>query len=200
ERPCSMCNENCHSGSSRTKIDGKPYCCYKCLPCLENRITNNKDMDDCVPCPKGQYPNNNHDSCLLKHIVFLSYEDPLGIILVVVLHGQRNIPLVKCPIKAPLPILHKYYKPGDFIIASITSQVYIFSSPVTFQKPPSEETFDDLLKIPLSKCPIKAPLPIVHKYYQPGDFIIASITSQVYIFPSPVTFQKPPSEEIFDDL
>ncbi|KAG8140697.1 hypothetical protein E2320_003353, partial [Naja naja] len=99
-------------------------------------------MDDCLSCPEGQYPNNNHDSCLPKHTVYLSYEDPL--VLVVVLYGQRKIPLAKCPIKAPLPIVHKYYQPGDFIIASITSQVYIFSSPITFQKPPFHETFDDL--------------------------------------------------------
>ncbi|XP_063158813.1 vomeronasal type-2 receptor 26-like [Candoia aspera] len=78
ERPRSICNDNCHSGSSRAKIEGKPYCCYKCLPCPEGRITNHKEMDDCLPCPEGKYPNNNHDLCLPKHIVFLSYEDPLG--------------------------------------------------------------------------------------------------------------------------
>ncbi|XP_063158766.1 vomeronasal type-2 receptor 26-like [Candoia aspera] len=78
KRPRSLCNGNCHSGSSRAKIEGKPYCCYECLPCPEGKITNQKDMDDCLPCPEGQYPNNNNDFCLPKHIVFLSYEDPLG--------------------------------------------------------------------------------------------------------------------------
>ncbi|XP_070584746.1 vomeronasal type-2 receptor 26-like [Erythrolamprus reginae] len=78
EIPLSLCNDNCKPGYSRAKIEGKPYCCYKCLPCPEGRITNHKDMDDCLPCPERQYPNHNHDSCLLKKIVFLSYEDPLG--------------------------------------------------------------------------------------------------------------------------
>ncbi|XP_058038442.1 vomeronasal type-2 receptor 26-like [Ahaetulla prasina] len=78
KRPHSLCNDNCHSGSSKTKIEGKPFCCYRCHSCPEGKIANQKDMDDCLPCPEGQYPNNNHDSCLPKHITFLSYEDVLG--------------------------------------------------------------------------------------------------------------------------
>lgn len=60
------------------------------------------------------------------------------------------IPLALCkvplhPIRQPLPILHKYYKSGDLIIAGIMSQIYIFSQPMTFESRPSEELFDDLL-------------------------------------------------------
>ncbi|XP_060538779.1 vomeronasal type-2 receptor 26-like [Pantherophis guttatus] len=78
KRPRSLCNDHCASGSSRSEIEGKPFCCYKCFPCPEGKMASEKDMDDCIPCPEGQYPNNKHDSCLPKHIVFLSYEDPLG--------------------------------------------------------------------------------------------------------------------------
>lgn len=54
-------------------------------------------------------------------------------------------------------------------------------------------------KVSLSKCTISEPVPILHKYYQPGDLIIAGIISQIYIFSKNITFEKPPASEFFDD-
>ncbi|KAM3823792.1 vomeronasal type-2 receptor 26-like [Vipera latastei] len=42
------------------------------------------DLDDCFPCPEDQYPNKHKDSCLPKRIVYLSYQEPLGISLAVI--------------------------------------------------------------------------------------------------------------------
>nr|XP_028558245.1 vomeronasal type-2 receptor 26-like [Podarcis muralis] len=57
-----------------------------------------------------------------------------------------------------------------------------------------------MCKFPIAQCSIMDPLPILHQYYQSGDFIIGGIMSQIYISSSILTFRKPPSPEFFDDI
>uniref|UniRef100_A0ACB8FUR8 Uncharacterized protein n=1 Tax=Sphaerodactylus townsendi TaxID=933632 RepID=A0ACB8FUR8_9SAUR len=38
--PLSLCNEPCKLGYSKTKKEGKPFCCYDCVPCPKGKITN----------------------------------------------------------------------------------------------------------------------------------------------------------------
>ncbi|XP_062993117.1 vomeronasal type-2 receptor 26-like [Elgaria multicarinata webbii] len=82
-QPLSMCNEKCRTGYAKAKKEGKPFCCYDCLPCPEGKISNQKDMDDCFQCLEDHYPNKDQNFCILKVLNFLSYEELLGIILAI---------------------------------------------------------------------------------------------------------------------
>ncbi|XP_063158485.1 vomeronasal type-2 receptor 26-like [Candoia aspera] len=81
--PVSECTESCLPGYFRRKQEGKPFCCYDCLPCPKEKMSSQKDQDDCSKCPEDQYPNKDQDSCLPKKISFLTYEEPMGIGLVI---------------------------------------------------------------------------------------------------------------------
>ncbi|XP_070810227.1 vomeronasal type-2 receptor 26-like [Pituophis catenifer annectens] len=68
----------------KSKIEEKPFCCYDCIPCPQGEITNQIDMEICLQCPEGKYPNNKQNFCLSKEMTYLSYEGTLGSSLVTV--------------------------------------------------------------------------------------------------------------------
>ncbi|XP_015281621.1 PREDICTED: vomeronasal type-2 receptor 26-like [Gekko japonicus] len=80
--PLSVCNENCNPGYRKRKKEGEPFCCYDCVPCSHGKISDKKDMDGCIKCPEDQYPNKAQNECFPKRIIFLTSEEPLGIIIV----------------------------------------------------------------------------------------------------------------------
>ncbi|XP_077169545.1 vomeronasal type-2 receptor 26-like [Paroedura picta] len=79
--PLSVCNDHCLPGYSQQEKEGKTFCCYDCVPCPDGMISEQIDMDSCVICSSGDYSNYNKTQCVPKDVSFLSYEEPIGIIL-----------------------------------------------------------------------------------------------------------------------
>ncbi|XP_077169349.1 vomeronasal type-2 receptor 26-like [Paroedura picta] len=79
--PYSQCNDNCKPGYSRKKKEGEKFCCYLCDRCPEGEISDKEDMDYCITCFEGHYPNQEQDHCLPKIPNFLSFPEPMSIIL-----------------------------------------------------------------------------------------------------------------------
>lgn len=55
-------------------------------------------------------------------------------------------------------------------------------------------------KVLASKCSMDDPVPIFHKSFQSGDFIVAGVMSQIYIFSDRITFRSHPSQKLFDEI
>ncbi|XP_058036686.1 vomeronasal type-2 receptor 26-like [Ahaetulla prasina] len=77
--PLSQCNDPCFPGSWKKGIEGDQFCCYDCVPCPEGKISNQNDMEDCFECSEDHYPNKEKKGCILKLVVFLTFEETLGI-------------------------------------------------------------------------------------------------------------------------
>ncbi|XP_044273017.1 vomeronasal type-2 receptor 26-like [Varanus komodoensis] len=80
-QPLSVCTESCRPGSSKKVKEGKPYCCYDCIPCSAGKIASQEDMNDCNACSDTEYPSQNQVFCLPKTTTFLTYEEALGLTL-----------------------------------------------------------------------------------------------------------------------
>ncbi|XP_025028600.1 vomeronasal type-2 receptor 26-like [Python bivittatus] len=79
--PHARCVQSCQHGFSRVVQEGKHACCYNCTKCPEGRISIHMDADQCERCPEDHYSNAEKDQCLPKGFSYLSFGEPLGVIL-----------------------------------------------------------------------------------------------------------------------
>ncbi|KAM4709439.1 vomeronasal type-2 receptor 26-like [Discoglossus pictus] len=82
QTPLSVCSESCPLGFRKAPQKGRPQCCYDCVPCSEGEISNGTDMDNCLKCPEDRWPDVHRVLCIPRSREFLSYQDPLGDVLV----------------------------------------------------------------------------------------------------------------------
>uniref|UniRef100_H2ZW88 G-protein coupled receptors family 3 profile domain-containing protein n=1 Tax=Latimeria chalumnae TaxID=7897 RepID=H2ZW88_LATCH len=79
--PQSICSESCPPGYKRAAHRGEPLCCFDCIWCSEGEISNQTDSSDRQQCPHNHWSNDRRDKCIPKTIEFLSFKEPLGVIL-----------------------------------------------------------------------------------------------------------------------
>ncbi|CAL8334760.1 unnamed protein product [Boreogadus saida] len=79
--PVSVCSDSCPPGTRKVLQEGKPFCCYDCVPCAEGEISNSTDSSDCSPCPNELWSNAEKNFCDPKLVEFLSFNEIWGIIL-----------------------------------------------------------------------------------------------------------------------
>ncbi|XP_029441522.1 vomeronasal type-2 receptor 26-like [Rhinatrema bivittatum] len=107
--PVSTCSESCGPGFQKAILEGQPACCFDCIPCSKEEFSNQTDVKECMKCPEDQWPTKRQDGCQKKTIEFLSYLEPLGMVLaiisvlgalmpaavLVIFIQNRNTPVVK---------------------------------------------------------------------------------------------------------
>ncbi|XP_006011735.1 extracellular calcium-sensing receptor-like [Latimeria chalumnae] len=82
--PESVCSKSCPPGTRKASQEGKPVCCFDCVPCAAGEISNHTDSTECMKCPLGYWSNLHRNTCISTIVEYLSYKDTLGIIFVIV--------------------------------------------------------------------------------------------------------------------
>ncbi|XP_041918948.1 extracellular calcium-sensing receptor isoform X2 [Alosa sapidissima] len=83
QAPVSVCSVACPPGSRKASRPGEAVCCFDCLPCAEGQISNTTGATECITCPLYYWSDRDRVACVAGVEEFLSFQETLGIILVV---------------------------------------------------------------------------------------------------------------------
>ncbi|XP_018432132.1 PREDICTED: taste receptor type 1 member 1-like [Nanorana parkeri] len=82
--PESFCSTECGKGERRVQT-GSYVCCFNCFPCPAMTFLNTSDLYSCQPCGSDQWSPMRSDSCYNRTLEYLSWTDPLSLILLSVI-------------------------------------------------------------------------------------------------------------------
>ncbi|XP_051252922.1 extracellular calcium-sensing receptor-like isoform X1 [Dicentrarchus labrax] len=137
--PVSVCSDSCRPGTRKVLQKGKPICCYDCILCPEGEISNATDSPDCFPCLKEFWPNAERDTCFLKPVEFLSFDEVLGIILAAFSVGGACLAIITAAVffhHKTSPIVRANNSELSFLL--LFSLTLCFLCSLTFIGAPSE--------------------------------------------------------------
>ncbi|KAG8148037.1 hypothetical protein E2320_022581, partial [Naja naja] len=140
--PVSLCNDHCSPGYWKRGAEGNHFCCYDCVPCPEGKISNQTDMENCFECSQDHYPNKEKEGCILKPVVFSTFEEISMKMLFLLMFLMHRVATLRCPASEAFPVPHEWYQPGELVIGGMVSHIFYHFYEIEFKEHPSLIPYD----------------------------------------------------------
>lgn len=121
EIPKSTCHDPCKPGTYKAlkKTQAEAECCWHCVQCEENSVSETQDSLACKPCPAGSAVSTTQDECIIQFEDYVYWSDAGSLIMLflmvvgvcfsiyvaVVLFKNRDTPVMRRAKNAVLILL-----------------------------------------------------------------------------------------------